>query len=334
MCLFLFWLKKKSLLSTIFHFIKKHPKEILLYFAISLLSFLPFIYLYLPAAKMFGAYSWTGEEASVSNMLFNWFDYFNVGTNNLIWHFTDLSWRPMWWELQSGYPFFTLFLFLAALVFGFYQFVKMKKVDLTKIIYLSTLLAIVICLLLIFKIGGHSLWYLIYKFIPAGSSIRAVGRFAVFLSLPIGICVAALLSFLQKQFPTFKGKLILIVICGLVCLEQLNLTAISYWTKEVTSNFIQTVPTPPSQCSSFFIFNHHQVDNSAAAQVDAWLIASYYHLPTINGYSGQVPPNWEKSGCSKQECKNIHTWISEYNLSAVCSYDVDNARWSPLTEEG
>lgn len=117
---------------------------------------------------------------------------------------------------------------------------------------------------------------LLYFYIPGVSAIRAGAR-AIFILLPV-FCflVGKCLSHLDKKH--------FIIFLLIILLEQIPVNNAFKWTKEEHIKRIERYEIN-SNCPSFGIF-----ETSIAGQIDAMWLSNKYKIPTINGYSGFMPP--------------------------------------------
>ncbi|MEI6610932.1 MAG: hypothetical protein WCO53_14490 [Deltaproteobacteria bacterium] len=189
---------------------RENWQNILPYCAFSAICFIPFLLTYIPALKQFGSRGYQ----EISTHLPSFIDYVNVGPNNWLWGktlystFVGLDSRPMSWELVKGLPVCLLLVFLALMVYFIrktrhYQ-LNVAQYGICKIVvkenetnadegltrlaaWLS--LAVLVAWLLLLKIEGFSLWWLVTKLIPGAGDIRGVYRFQHVLAFPVAIVV-------------------------------------------------------------------------------------------------------------------------------------------------
>jgi hypothetical protein len=63
--------------------------------------------------------------------------------------------------------------------------------------------------------------------------------------------------------------------------------------------------------------------------IDAMLLSHEVGLPTLNGYSGQVPDGWALKPWLPEYAANIGAWIERYDMTeGVCTYDLSAHTWS------
>ena len=188
--------------------------------------------------------------------------------------------------------------------------------------------------LLSVKFGGHSLWWLIFKFIPGGSAIRVPARFNFVLNILAGVVVCLVLNELQGR----KGgavKAIAWTASFLVLAEQIN-TAPNHFIRRASENAVHARVQPrPTECRAFFESVPANPERPVYAdQVDAMLIAMLDRVPTVNGYSGWNPDEWHLDPTDKAYLQNIRYWVSHKRIRAgLCGLDLRVGSWTPINFE-
>ncbi len=131
--------------------------------------------------------------------------------------------------------------------------------------------------------GGSNLWLWVYTFFPGANGLRAVSRIGMMFLFPGMIALAA---FFQKipHWTQFSLALLLILEQGqnLTCYNKANHRMI----------IDHVVATIPDTCRSFYLIAPHSSDTEDHLQQTAMIASLQKGIPTINGYSGQVPRNW------------------------------------------
>lgn len=134
--------------------------------------------------------------------------------------------------------------------------------------------------------GELILWSLVYEYVPGGSAIRAVARIGLLVLLPMALGLAVLFDRLAGTRPRFAVAL------ALICLiEQGRTTATvdkTAWRAGVADLAARIDPR-------FDAFYFSPPDGSWPIhkyQLDAMWAGTIRGRPTINGYSGWMPPGW------------------------------------------
>ena len=251
----------------------------------------------------------------------------------------------MSWELNKGLPICLLLTFLA-LLFHFIH--KTRRYHLTvsqvhscKIVVdgkfvnddgkLAALaaglsMAVLLTWLLMLKIHGLSLWWLVYKLIPGAGSIRAVYRFQHVLTFPLAIVIAIGLhqsiNYAKYNITSYVKRLIfflfLAVVAVLLIGEEFNTASLAHYSKQQQRKMLAGISLPPQQAKVFALL---PAEGSGKpfyeSQIDAVIVAQKFGLHTINGYSGNSPPGWEMSDVDKPEyILHLIRWIQNYHIES------------------
>ena len=344
---------------------RRNWQKVLPYCVLSAICFIPFLLTYMPVLRQFGGRSYQ----EIAPMLPSLIDYVNVGPDNWLWGrtlyatFTGIGSRPLWWELIKGVPFGLLLTFLALLIYFIY---KIRHYQLTvaedgtcKIIVdgneaddagkLSILaaglsLAVLLAWLLLLKIQGLSLWWLVLKLIPGAGGIRAVYRFQPVLAFPIAIVVAIGLhqsiNYATDHIHSYVKRSAYLVTVSVFCLllvvEQFNTGSLAKYSKQQQHDMLARISNPPQQAKVFALLPAEGLKKLPyEAQVDAMIIAQKYGLYTINGYSSCFPVGWDGIyDFDKPEyLSHLDRWIQHYNLGNDQLYFLDAKTGNWLSEE-
>lgn len=83
--------------------------------------------------------------------------------------------------------------------------------------------------------------------------------------------------------------------------------------------------TLPSDCTSFYVVaSPHRRPIKYEYQIDAMLVSVMRGVPTLNGYSGYVPPGWSLREVEAPEYEQrVERWIAEHGVAGqVCRLEV------------
>lgn len=339
--------KKVPIFKPIGAFFKFHIIEVIFYVLYGIGIMIPFLIIYLPTLQSSGGWDWE----PVQSMLPTWRDFFNVSPFNIVYgafmegNFFKLEGFYAG-ELRTGFPLITFFLFVVASIWLYFKYGKKKyskkntsfeKSSYIELLFFAGAIAVFCCFLIMLKVHGYSIWYIIYKYLPGASGLRAVSRFNMFLTLPVAIISA---FFADKMIPLLKlpkiKKIVMLVgICGWLILENtLSVGVRSLWTISEASKITQTASAPPADCQVMYIIDSgdkKQFNNDKDYQLAAWEIANKYNIVTINGHSGQFPSDWSYKmspyHSEEEYYKSIDEWISNYQISDVYAYDINTNTW-------
>ena len=186
---------------------------------------------------------------------------------------------------------------------------------------------------------GLSGWKLVYKLVPGGKSIRAVGRIFLFLNLPMAVITACIWSREGSGSPGRPWIRYGFAVLCLVMVFVSNLNSAgtyAFWDRDSAEARMAKISAPPEDCETFYIYNTGTTPAGVPfAQTDAYEIADRFGINTINGYSGINPPDWGgiwpiDEGGYRQAADE---WITKYGLVHVYGYDAGNNTWvSHVTE--
>lgn len=136
---------------------------------------------------------------------------------------------------------------------------------------------------------GVSLWPYLSPFLPAASALRAVCRLALLLLIPAALCAAWAVNGLAARRPWLA-----LILVALSMMEQgrtlsafdrnehrRRVSLIAGRVPSGTQAFL-VIPTEPLKSDSF----------SCELHLDAQWASLETGVPTVNGYSGKMPPGW------------------------------------------
>jgi hypothetical protein len=141
--------------------------------------------------------------------------------------------------------------------------------------------------------GGFTAWRLVFWLVPGARAIRAVGRISLLLLIPAAFGVAACLD-------ACRARGLALVLAMLVAAEQGR--SLHFYSAARTDAHVARLASrlDPSRCGYFYFspdepHSRRYPDDfvSCIRQVDAMWAALGSGIPTINGYSGNFPPEWD-----------------------------------------
>lgn len=320
----------------IFSLIKKHLLELFFWMVYTIVIMIPFLNVYLPANALK-----TYEDRSWNTVV--WLspepiDLFNVGKNNLILGKViealniGAHRKKAEWEMCEGFS----VVLLIALLYLIGRYMKTHKllrddkkavVPARHILIGSLIISIVTCILLIQNSGGVSLWLFAYFFLPGASSVRAVVRFYFILLLPMGILLALLLEqYKPKKYPVIKIMIYIIILW----ISNISIGNIGSWDYRIDQKLISGVSAPPEQAEVIAFFDSgSDIQGEQITQIDAWMIADYYGLKTVNGYSGMFPRDWAMEKLPTEDyLRALQQWKISQEIQDIYLYDLETDTWS------
>lgn len=249
-----------------------------------------------------------------------------VGDANFLW---GQSIERLFAEIRP-YEFWytpTPLLVLACVALVFLAFVKWKTATTWVLIGLSFAIAGIVAWLVPVSYAGWSPWELIYN-IPGATAVRAVGRFELLAVFLIGLAVPILVASLWRHVHK-ATRIVLAVAVVVICVEQINLDERQLHSDLVVSA-TDEVREPPEECRVFVVVDPRWDIPGFAEQIDALAIAQSTGIPTINGYSGWVPPDWQVDTDSPNYLRFARSWSGRWFMQGLCGYRfADNSWLSP-----
>ena len=297
-------------------------------------AMIPFAITYLPVLKLNGGHSY--EEAM--SYAPGPGDLINVGSGNIIWGatlnriFSGSHSRLNNIELSLAItPMLTAVVLLCGLMVG----LGLRTKRSTRAHLAISLVACVVMLAVTpVKFGFGSLWTIPWHVVPGAVAIRAINRGQIIGSLVATIAIALSASILRKSQLSLSQrrtwKTLGVAVLLLTVVEQYNVTDSSPLDRSDEMQLIVSTPDPPASCRSFFIVDPAGLP-TYQSNLDAMIIAQSKHLPTINGYSGQLPAGWALDPSTPQYLDGVRAWINVHGLTNVCSYDRVSKTWEPIT---
>lgn len=288
------------------------------------LSLSPFLITYIPLLHATGGRSFGDAQGQTLGLA----QLISPGPANFLWGatiqhgsaFFDLA-APR--ESGRGWPPFTACLFL------FCSIAICRRPTPTP----AHRLAAAACLTVLFlsvaatTCAGLHPWRLIYYLVPGASGIRVPQRINLVLNLAVVIVLA--LSF-RAAFQKSRFRPALAALLLLVLVEQLNWNAHPGYSRRADRALLDRIPPPPPACRSFFSIHSPRLHRTWI-QVDAMLLARRFNIPTLNGYSGTLPPGWRCDANQESCALSLQSWALQHNLSSgLCTLDITTATWAPL----
>ena len=326
--------RKKIWMEVIFNSVKERWKDIISFMVLGVFLMIPFAYLYLPTLARTGGREWNDvlifmpgikqvlgiEEADKSLMALQQLDESK-------------------YNLTLGIPWIDLLIFFALfLTFIWIYCIRKREIsDIVKVSIILLSLLIILLLPLGFEFQGHSLWYVIYRLIPGASAIRAVMRWYNLLTVPLAIVSGILV---HKVFSDkIKGKQIFSLIIAVVIFfsNWFPTGTCSEWSVSEEEEFVLNVTPPPEDCEIMYLTDKGSTSDviDAELQMDSWTIAQYFHIDTLNGYSGQEPQGWNVRVKDVKAAEEAEKWLRKNNIydRNVYAYDIGSKEWTKLNYE-
>ena len=344
---FIFWSVLFLLLSlcftqtrnVVFDVVKKFWPSMIGVVALFLIALIPFLMAYLPVFRSSVTRSYAETlvliPVPLSFLMMGYRNYFWSGISNAINSAYSLS--P---ELQIGIGLVPTIAWLGLVVVAIRIVIKNStRAFKPEFLFLAQL---IIATSLVYVFGmrywnDFSPWQFIYAYVPGGQVVRAVSRYALVLALPMGIAFAFLLHFLiQKISQQTNSTRRTILFAGLIVLTTFGLVE-QFGSKEGFNGFSirdenqylnRLAQSLPNDCSSFYVaLDPPIIHNEFEYQLDAMLVAFLKGIPTLNGYTGHLPPDWglwEVDGPAYEN--HVKRWIADRQIRGnVCRLFIPEA---------
>lgn len=244
---------------------------------------------------------------------------------------TDVSevFGELSFSLSLGLAFTILIGFSLYILLAKSRFVSIERQLLIRACVLTFL--ILVCLSLQLP-SGFSLWRFVYEAVPGASVIRAVNRIWTiaypFLLISIFLCVDSFLRLAQLKL---KWKSIIILLCLCTLLEQL-LPELPAFKK---ASYLEEI----SETRRLIEENACEVSYLALRpdkfpwvdHLNAMWAGIQANLPVVNGYSGNVPPNYGIPFPSKTTAQIIE-WFDSFEDKDKVPKSLCMLSWRTLDE--
>lgn len=172
--------------------------------------------------------------------------------------------------------------------------------------------------------GGFSLWEIVYRVVPGAQAIRAVSRLGIFLLIPVALGVGLATQRLLKGGHRWATAAV-----ALLCVaEQVHVTP-AYDKYAIRADVAQLGQSIDPGCEAF-LFTPRDPQRRMPfwrVQLDAMWASLDVGIPTVNGYSGNLPRGWEfypgLIGSHRDERlfqRNLRAWAerSEIQPDRIC----------------
>ena len=297
------------------------------------MAVVPFLVVFLPTAAQTGMHPFSEVMDYAPSPL----DVVNLGAGNLVYGALDsdvsrwLGHGPLVFsERTSGLPPLLLAMFALGTISAWRRratpqgaFVLVLAVT-TLVLWAAAL-----------HVGGFTAWRLIYAVVPGAKAIRVTSRLQVFLDLPVTLVAAWAVGRLAWRVPPVAVA----AIGALLLLEQVNVpgpTGPVFLHRTVEMRFLHAVPPPPPGCRVFYAATAQppaflpKVDGFYSNNVAAMIVATYDHLPTINGTSTFTPPDWDFANPERPDyVARIRSYAARHDIHALCGLDFVTDTWLP-----
>jgi len=156
-----------------------------------------------------------------------------------------------------------------------------------------------------------SLWHVLHRVIPGGGAIRAVSRIALLQLLPLGAAAAWAVDRIAKR----RGIAVAVLFAALVVIENSGVAHYHFSARDHRAR-IERIKSKLAgqQCKAFLVSGS---GDTYKTQLDAMWASLETKTPTLNGYSGNTPPNWPWSDLQDVSRAPIRRWMRRHHVHGV-----------------
>jgi hypothetical protein len=166
--------------------------------------------------------------------------------------------------------------------------------------------------------GGITLWRLAIALVPGLSATRAMSRLGLALPLLAGAAIATLIDRSPPRWkPWLYGLALLAVAEQSVALTTFDKRVQQRWVAEIAA-----LVDPGAR--AFAVSTRRPAFSPWIVQMDAMYAGLLAHRPTVNGYTGSLPPGWDgdlwlaRSGRPDQRAayeSALDGWLSAHGVA-------------------
>lgn len=296
-------------------------------------ALIPFLIAYLPIVRSIGGRPYVEIESLIPVPL----SFLVMGRRNYLWGGISeaiQTRRPMSPELQIGIGLVPAVVWLALVVFAVCVLIRTlrgSQVARHNLFLAQAIVATCLIVLIGMRYGNHfSPWQFVYSFVPGAQAIRGVSRYMLVLALPMAIAFAYVIHFAIRRISRVTDKRrravlfgCLVVLTGFGLVEQFgrkegfdgfSISAENLYLNRVAQSL-------PNDCSSFYVaVKPSALHNQFEYQIDAIFVSMMKDVPTLNGYSGQLPPGWNLWEVVDPSYENnVKQWIDLHQIKGnIC----------------
>ncbi|HEV7705213.1 MAG TPA: hypothetical protein VGO46_13020 [Gemmatimonadaceae bacterium] len=153
--------------------------------------------------------------------------------------------------------------------------------------------------------GGFTPWRAVYLLVPGAAALRAVARIGVALVVPASLGVAILVdavmrtrrvppsrtAVLLRRRDRQRRAALLLALVAIIVAEQVQVPR-SYDKNEGRARVARVASGIGADCGAFLYTTTGGDDDPWNYHADAMWASMERGIPTLNGYSGNQPPNW------------------------------------------
>src|SRR5262249_8448799 len=125
-------------------------------------------------------------------------------------------------------------------------------------------------------------------------------------------------------------RVVLFLCAALMLAEQMNGVPWHAIRRDEENEILSRVKPAPAGCKAILVTNTATPERKPSAiQIDAMLAARTLGLPTINGYSGSMPPEWDFYLFDANYRRHAERWAARKGVQhGLCGLDMGSGTWS------
>lgn len=234
---------------------------------------------YLAAAAENGMRSF-GETMTMICPAWAWLD---LGPHNLVYGWLTKALPPisMEHEQRNGLGFLTM----AIMIFGVLAHRKKPGVVIAAVSFF-------VLGVLVTRFGDFTLWKQVYDFFPGAKAVRSASRLGLLMLIPAGVMLGAGIDAISRIRNAKWAVAVALFVGAGALAEQAHETS-SYDRAQNRRDIHAVAKQVPKQCDAVLVSSVGNFsDPYWKLQMDAMASEFETGVPTINGYSGHAPPNW------------------------------------------
>lgn len=179
--------------------------------------------------------------------------------------------------------------------------------------------------------NDSSPWRFVYLYFPGAKGFRTVARYVTVLTLPMAIAFAFAVHGGMQKLSIQRNALIrmcltvgMFAVIAFGLFEQLG--GVPAFSKSAEIAWLNKLAARlPENCSSFYaVAGPVRRQAKYEYQIDAMLVSIMRRVPTLNGYSGHVPPGWSLREVEAPDYEdNVKQWINRHKIEGrICQLEI------------
>jgi hypothetical protein len=264
-------------------------------------------------------------------------DVFNLGPDSLLWGRITWPGTTPAEGVERALAVSPLLVVSSLVALVILWSVRSRVSDSRRLRFLTGLAVTAVAITLVsWRFGDWTMWQAIWKVVPGGKAIRAVDRVQFIVAFFWVIVWAGTMNEIWSLLSATKRKAgslgigVVILLSGLVMVEQVNLKSLNGIDHGERSRYFASIPAAPEECRSFYAIDPSGQYQGEQLPMQAMLLSVQIGLPTVNGLSGTIPPGWNLWSPSDPRYPNaVRKWAETNGIGeGLCALDLSTKKWS------